>query len=103
MDRFQQAFSPDGQRHAEGITNAQDFRIGVHCKLKTSYGATKIGWLAGSWDRTDVDRQGRAAADEFFSTEGATLCIHLRWQCRLDQDRGDGLRAGPDGPELLCS
>ena len=84
MDRFQQAFSPDGQRHAEGITNAQDFRIGVHFKLKTSYGATKTGWLVSSWDRTDVGRQGRAAADEFFRMEGAALRVYLRWQRRLD-------------------
>jgi len=79
VDRFQQSFSPDSQGHAEGIANAQDFRIGIHCKLKTPYGATKTGWLAGTWDRTDIYSQGRAAADEFFRTEGTTLRIYLRW------------------------
>src|SRR5438128_6874677 len=101
VDRFQQAFAPDGQSHAEGIANAQDFRIGVHFNLKTPYGATKTGWLAGAWDRTDVYSQGRAAADEFFCMEGTTAPIHLRWQSRLDQDRGDSLHAGTDRPELL--
>src|SRR5262249_45009223 len=101
VDRLQQAFSPDEQGHAEGIANTQDFRIGVHFKLKTPYGATKTGWLAGAWDRTDVYSQGRAVADEFFRTEGTTMRIHLRWQSRLDQDRWDGLDAGTDRPELL--
>jgi hypothetical protein len=54
VDRFQQAFSPDSQGHAEGVANAQDFRIGVHFNLKTPDGATKTGWLPGAWDRTDV-------------------------------------------------
>ena len=52
----------------------------LHLQVKTSYGPTKTGWLAGSWDRTDVDRQGRTAADEFFGTEGTTLGIDLRGQ-----------------------
>lgn len=102
-DRFQQAFSPDGQGHAEGVANAQDFRIGVHFKLKTPYGATKTGWLAGTWDRTDVYGQGRAAADEFFRAEGTTLRIHLRWQSRLDQDRGMGCTPAWMGRNCFCS
>src|SRR4029450_9401478 len=101
VHRFQQAFAPHGQGHAEGITNAQDFRIGVHFNLKTPYGATKTCWLAGAWDRADIYSQGGAAADEFFRTQGTTLRIHLRWQRRLDQSRGDGLCTGTDRPELL--
>src|SRR5215510_533473 len=96
VHRFQQAFSPDGQGHAEGIANAQDFRIGVHFNLKTPYGTTKTSRLAGAWDRADIYSQGRAAADEFFRPEGTTLRIHLRWQSRLDQGRGDSLHAGTD-------
>ena len=88
VHRFQQSFSPDSQGHAEGIANAQDFRIGVHFKLKTSYGATKTGWLTGAWDRTDVYSQGRAAADELFRTEGTAVRIHLRWQSRLTRTGG---------------
>ena len=103
MHRFQQAFSPHGQGHAEGIANAQDFRIGVHFKLKTSYGTTKTGWLAGAWDRADVYSQGRAAADEFFRTQSTALRIHLRWQSRLDQDRGMVCTPARIGRNCFCS